>query len=228
MVLKIEYLIFKMRIPAALRQIFCTFKVLVSNCCGRLNTCSLDHPIDTEDYVLGSELDTTVEQFDVRNKEDIKFLPGKIGEKFPNLKEFQVVNCGLTALRNHYFKDMRNLKILYLNDNKITTIEADAFQDLISVSWLNLSDNMIETLDEKTFATMVSLEDLWLSRNKIKVMSSKTLQIPGGKLNEVYFWSNVCIDSRYYSSQFNKLDSDITVNCSREIKSGDSGAITFN
>lgn len=188
-----------------------------SACCGQVNTCTTNQAIGREDYVVGSELNTSVEQFLISNNTKVSFLPARIGEKFPNLKDFQITGCGLRVVRKHYFKDLGKVLHMSLNDNKITTIEKDSFKDLISVKWFNLHHNMIETLDGKLFATMVELNMLYLQNNKIKSLSSKTFDIAGGSLTAKYgvvnLESNICLDGYYDTHTWGQLETDIQANC---------------
>lgn len=198
---------------AAPKKLFCTFEMMESSCCGRVKTCSLNETIESEDYVLGSEFDTTVKQFSIIGNRDVKFLPKQIVERFPSLQELEVERCGITIVRNHYFKNWRKLQTLSLTNNKIRSIENDSFKDLVSVGKLWLLGNIIETLDEKLFVTMVSLRELSLSYNKIKFLSPKVFEIPGGKLELVRLWSNVCIKGNYDSNKLQLLEAEIKAKC---------------
>lgn len=184
-----------------------------SYCCGQLNTCVINQIIDSKAYVLGSVFVTTIERFDMSDNRKVKFLPGGIGGKFPNLKEFWAEKCGLTIVRDYSFTEMRNLRYLNLYDNKIAVIESGAFRNLISLKALWLDDNQIETLDDKLLASMVKLEQLYLMRNKIKFLSSAIFNIPGGKLIFVDLRYNTCINWNYDSSQREKLIADLMANC---------------
>lgn len=200
---------------AALEQVFCTIKMKISVCCGQVNTCLVNQAIDSEEYVLRSKLDSSVGQLEILDKSEVKFLPRQIGEKFPNLKIFAVKGCGLTVVRSHYLKALRNLRRLYLNKNKITTIEPNSFEDLINLEGLWLEDNLIETLDENILHTLVRLQWLNLEYNKIKFLSPTTFEIPGGKLTEVDLSENVCITGQYSSKNWYKLTNDISRSCTR-------------
>lgn len=196
-----------------MKEVYCTFRTEHSNCCGRTKTCRVSQPIETEEYVLASPVNTTVEQFYVSENDKVKYLPKDIGDKFPSLKEFWALSCGLTVLRDHYFKNMANLLNLNLFGNKITTIEPAAFKDLVSLEKLWLENNLIETLDGRTFATMVNLKQLDLHQNKIRILSPTTFQITGGKLERVDLGSNVCINKWYNMENWNDLIPDISANC---------------
>lgn len=199
---------------AAAREVFCTFEVKDTKCCGYANTCSVNENIDSENYILGSEFNNTVEQFYMSYNSRVKSVPRQIGAKFPNLKEFRFYKCGLTIVRNYYFKDMRNLQRISLGGKQITTFESDAFKDLIKLEGLFLHENMIETLDDNLFATMVNLKEIYLHHNKIKFLSPKTFKISSNlKLVEIDLRWNKCIDGRYLSEHLNQLERDLRANC---------------
>lgn len=200
---------------AAMRKVFCTFKMMDAFFSGQRTTCTFSHTMHTEYLVLGSELNTTVERFEISGNKKVKFLPRLIGEKFPNLKEFRLDRCGLTVVRKYYFKGMRSVRFMNLHDNEINIIEPESFNDLVSVGWLYLPENKIETLDENLFVAMVKLEWLNLDKNKIKFLSSATFRIPGGILKMVMMTENDCINQFYGSTFWNQMERDIIANCTR-------------
>lgn len=202
--------------PTAVQEIFCTFKLdysvyLEEN----VNTCFINQTIDNDAYVLGSPVNTSVEQVFINRNNGVKDLPRNIGDKFANLIEFWATRCQLTTVRNHYFMNMQKLKFLNLRENKITTIEPDAFKDLISIHRMNLQTNMIETLDENIFTAMVALEWLHLEQNKIKLLKPETFIIPGGKLSYVVLKENVCINKWYGWDNWGQLEPDLKANCTQ-------------
>lgn len=200
-----------------MKNVLCAYSTVYSGLLDR-NTfrCLADQKIESADYSVEIEpTETSVENFRINQNIYVKFLPKNIGEKFPNLMEFDVSECALSGVRNFYFKNMRNLKFLILMKNKIATIESDAFKDLVSVEALFIDNNMIQTLDKNLFASMKSLSTLFLSMNKIKFMSPTTFKISGGSLVFVDLRENVCIGSSYrLSSNLNDLESDIYASCS--------------
>lgn len=200
----------------AVLEVYCTFEKVDSWYYGKLKTCLVNQTIAIEEHVLASPFNKTIEEFDISDNRDVKYLPKNIGEKFPNLKEFFAISCGLTVVRDFYFKDMKNLQFLTMTFNKISIIESEAFRDLISLERLWINDNLIETFHNKLFATMVKLQELSVDNNKIKVLSPTTFQIPDGKLELINLESNDCIDG-YYGPHGPKtvgdLENEIRANC---------------
>lgn len=216
---------------AASRKIYCTFKYVTLTKFQRLRnqryyTCSIDEKIDSEDYYLASsEAGISVERFEMENNNAVKFLPRRVGEKFPTLKFYGVKNCGLTIVREYSFHGMRRLNELTVEDNEIGTIEAGAFDSLINVNLLGLRNNLLETIDQALFTKMINLEHINLSGNRIKFLRPKTFQKPGKPLIFVFLNSNVCINGDYSVNEFqthnlkfaklDQLESDIIAHCSR-------------
>lgn len=178
-----------------------------------LQACAnFDQPIESEDYVLESPVNTNVRMFFVKDNRKVKFLPRLVIEKLPNLKNYYVKICGLTALRNFNFKNMRKLERLNLDDNRISKIESAAFNDLVNLRVLELNENLIETFNGRLFEKMVNVEEIWLKSNKIRFLSPTTFMIPRGKLYYVDMRGNVC-KVGFYNQNLGKLGSDISVHC---------------
>lgn len=191
----------------------------------------INQNIDSEDFVLESPTNTSIKHFYVIGRQlkfkpkfisnrRVKYLPKSIGELFPNLEEFCASFCGLTIVRDFYFKNMRSLERLLLGFNQITTIEAKAFDDLVSLYDLDLHGNLIETLDEKLFIKMVNLAIINLNSNSIKFLNPATFKIPGnGRLSMILMWANYCIAEHYVSDNvgrdFTQMESDLKANCTQ-------------
>lgn len=191
----------------------CTFKKIESELLGKLKTCVADQTIDSDYFVLETAIDTSIEQFFVKDNSEVKFLPERIGEKFPNLKVLSVSKCALTILREHYFKNMTKLKNLLLNHNQIEMIELDAFKDLKNVETLWLRNNKIEKFNGTLFSRMNSLITLLLSDNQIKFLSSTTITL-GQKLEIVDLERNNCINKKYLKKNLQSLVPDLKAKCS--------------
>lgn len=194
-----------------LREVSCEIKMC------KPQICVLSNTIASEDYVLGSDSDSYVEEFDIQDNENVKYLPRHIGEKIPNLNKFVAIRCGLTVIRDFYFENMVRLEDLFLNENRIAMIEPGAFVDLTQLKSLYLNENLIETFDEKLFQTMVALESINFSYNRIKFLSPSTLEIPGARITYVELLKNICIDNFYnaHSPGSELLEQDLIANCTQ-------------
>lgn len=213
--LALYYFVFVL-LKAAVKEVSCNFKKADSIYLNReINTCAISANIDSEGFVIKSDVDTSVEQIDFRRNRQIKFLPRNAGEKFPNLKELYARNCGLKVINDNYFKNMGNLIYFNMNRNKISSIQPDAFKDLTNVERIYLEHNQIETLDGKLFATMANLGYIYLTDNKINFLNPTTFKISGGKLREVHLESNTCISASYITN-LTRLEIDLNEKCARK------------
>lgn len=188
----------------------------------RVKECLVQEAINEEDTVIGSKHDAFVLAYTSKNNPLIKFIPKQISEKLPSLKLFSVISCGLTIVRDYHFKDMGQLTVLELPNNRIETVEAGSFNDLTELVKLDLKSNQIETLDNKLFATMARLQAIDLSFNKIKVLKPRTFSIPYGQLYSVLLAENVCIDKNYSyrHSGFRNLETHLEIQCRRQRQYG--------
>lgn len=169
--------------------------------------------IDSEVFVLKTEVDTNILNFKIYKQMDVGFLPRNIGKKFPNLEQINVTYSNLTIVRDFYFKDLKKVQSVTLSYNNIAIIEAGAFNDLISVTELLLKRNKLKTLDDRLFTTMVSLEYLYLTRNKIKFLSPTVFKINGGKLKMVDLTFNDCINRLFHVNQLVLLEGQLVRGC---------------
>lgn len=187
-----------------------------------IKACIIQEEINEEDTVLGSEYDARVLAYRSERSQLIKFIPKRISEQLPSLKLFSVIRCGLTIVRDFNFKDMKQLNILELPNNRIATVEPGSFNDLTELVKLDLSSNKIEILDEGLFATMVTLQDIRLAFNKIKALGPKTFTIPDGQLYNVFLVGNDCIDKNYSyrHSGFLNLENHLRILCQRQRQYG--------
>lgn len=206
---------------AAVKKVFCSFIMTdLDMHQTAVKTCKVTATINSEDYLLGSPRNTSVEKYEVNDNRQTKFLPKNIGEKLPNLKEFRAKSCGLTVVRYFYFKKMGSLEFLNLNENKIAKIEPKSFDDLVSVHRLWAENNLIETLDEQLFIKMVKLYSIHLRNNKIKILTPNTFKILGDGFGGVDLQGNICLNSKYgfmnvmgYLPSLHSLESDIRARC---------------
>lgn len=174
--------------------------------------CTVTQSIDSEQYVFGSTLNSTIESVHFQNNKKVEFLPREIGKKSSSLRIIDANGCGLTVVRDFYFKNLKNLRSLFLDHNQIKTIEPSAFADLARMIELNLHNNLIETLDEKLFVTTPQLSLIYLNHNKIKFLSPSTFNVP--RLWAIHLGSNVCINDLYMESHdIEQMKLDLKANC---------------
>lgn len=108
---------------------------------------------------------------------------------------------------------MRRVQFIDASSNKIARIENGSFKDLFNVKYLFLANNRIGTLDKDLFKNMVNLKQLDLAHNRIGLLDSSSFRIRGGKLLEANLLSNDCIDGNYETKEFVRLGNAIRLNC---------------
>lgn len=100
----------------------------------------------------------------------------KLFESFKNLEKLKKVvisNCDLKeeVLPDGLFKNCKELKHLFLTNNKLFKLETNVFQQLKCVENLNLSNNQLQGLHESTFQNCHLICHLDLSNNNLKCLS---------------------------------------------------------
>lgn len=181
------------------------------------NVCHVNQGIETDDFLLSAERSSEVGEFRVFNQKRVKFLPAKIGERFPNLEAIQVENTGLGVVRRFYFKNMQKVVNVRLGFNQIATINPGAFDDFVSVEEFDLEGNQLTTLDKDLFVHMVSLHYLYLENNNIKLLNPKTFEISGGQLYGVSLTRNYCVSKYFRKQELVSMEIVLAANCSQNI-----------
>lgn len=92
--------------------------------------------------------------------------------KHPNLKTCQIISSLSLALSKNAFFGLDNLKYLQLNKNPWKEIPENTFKDLSDLEVLNVADNKIKLLNKKSFANLFRLKSLDLSQNSLETLPS--------------------------------------------------------
>jgi Leucine-rich repeat (LRR) protein len=108
----------------------------VKSCFMRVKT-----SIAYDDSVIDSPRNETIRALTFEQNRKILYLPVEIAEVFPNLEAYAAWECSLETVSNKNFKNLRQLKLLNIRNNKISTIEIDTFEDLTQLRELHLSKN---------------------------------------------------------------------------------------
>lgn len=149
----------------------------------------------SEVIITDENYNLTGEPFESHIWLDISFVPGaqylpiNIADLYPNVENIYADNCSIVKIWKKNFRNLSNLKKLYLSGNKIDTINGDTFDDLLSLEKLDLLQNSIHSLDEKTFKRLIKLKILILSDNKLTELPSKIFQ-NNFELRELYLSKN--------------------------------------
>lgn len=167
---------------------------------------------------------------------NISFIPKKIGDSFPNLQNFVITKSGLRYIEWRDFKNMKYLKILRLNENKIERISQCAFQYTENLEQINVDGNQLVSLNEKLFINLPNLtlfsanqnnlinldSDLFQNNPRLSRMLFRENQLEVIRINFrqmrmlkfVDFRSNECIDISFNCCEyFHEFIFNITQKC---------------
>lgn len=82
--------------------------------------------------------DSRVEAILFSGNENIKFLPVKVYENFPNLEIYLARKAAVAEISASNFKNLVDLKLIDLQRNQIEIVPEDCFQGLTSLYKINL------------------------------------------------------------------------------------------
>ena len=83
----------------------------------------------------------------------------------------------LEKIQNHYFIELKNLKIIDLSRNCIKFIETNSFKDQVVLEVLFLSNNQLESIQSGLFVNLRKLKLLYLNQNNIKTSKGEFFNI---------------------------------------------------
>lgn len=135
---------------------------------------------------------------------NVKHLPDKVGDFFPNLQYFGVVRSSLEFIRRSNFYRMDMLKSLDLRQNKFSAIPDDAFIDLVSLRKIDLSGNLLKIIQSIVFTSMNDLSKFIANENLIDTFDSDTFR-NNAKLTEIHLWRNKIKTIEIDVKRFKKL-----------------------
>ncbi|CAH1714632.1 unnamed protein product [Chironomus riparius] len=112
-----------------------------------------------------------------------------IGDYFPNLQRFIITKSRLRHIEWRDFRNMKNLKVLSLNENKIERISQCAFQYLENLESISLDGNQIKALNERHFMNLPNLVTVSANDNSITELETDLFQ-NNLKLKDILFRNN--------------------------------------
>lgn len=115
-------------------------------------------------------------------RQDVKFFPLLIHQKFPNVTCLSIQSCGLTAITRSDLCGLDKLITLDLSRNKLTLLPDDLFAD------------------------MKNLRFVFINNNKLRFLTSLLLKPIEKTLATVDFTNNVNIDDSFNSQKVAKND----------------------
>lgn len=86
--------------------------------------------IDSNDFVISSVRDETIEGFSAYQNKKVEYLPTNLGETFPNLLALSADYCSIEEIRKENFKGLGKLRFLLLHNNQVEMIEDDTFDSI--------------------------------------------------------------------------------------------------
>ena len=112
---------------------------------------------------------------------------------FNDLQELDLSNNRLIEICPGTFKELPNLKKLYLSHNMLQLNPPDIFSGLVNLSLLSLQNNMLTKIDPGAFQELANLTELQLDSNMLKQIQSETFR-GLTNLRELSLWTNMLID----------------------------------
>lgn len=106
-------------------------------------TCFVDLRIPASvNYKLGRVLDNNLTAVYFQKNKDLKYLPQKVSELFPNLEVYDASHCAIAEIAKSNFEGLTSLELLWLGNNSIEVIREDVFEDLRSLVQLHLGETL--------------------------------------------------------------------------------------
>jgi Leucine-rich repeat (LRR) protein len=79
----------------------------------------------------------------------VEFFPRGFGKIFPNLKSLIILKCGLKEISRDDLKGLENLEHLYLSNNELVSLPSDLFCDMKKLKTISFNRNKLETMSSK-------------------------------------------------------------------------------
>lgn len=95
--------------------------------------------IDSPGNLIKHQRDLTIKNLEFYFNREIRFLPIKVHEKFPNLMMISANYCSIKTVAKENFEKLNKLERLYLSGNHIEEIVQNCFEDLTQLEYLHLS-----------------------------------------------------------------------------------------
>lgn len=100
--------------------------------------------IDGSDFIISGQEDEAVRLFDSSRNRNVKFLPIRVGDKFPGLVSYVADRCRIQEISKFNFENLFHLRTLNLDRNRLQAVTTDTFTDLISLEILLLGNFFID------------------------------------------------------------------------------------
>lgn len=106
---------------------------------GELRTCFVgaDATIDSRNFQL-TDKNETYKGLSFGSNKKVSYLPLYVGDQLPNLLVYVGASCSVRSISKENFKNLKKLKALVLDNNKIEKLFSDTFEDLIALEHIDL------------------------------------------------------------------------------------------
>ncbi|KAM7140162.1 relaxin receptor 1 isoform 2-T2 [Molossus nigricans] len=102
-------------------------------------------------------------------------LPPDAFKNYRDLRQLFLQNNKIRSISVHSFRGLYNLTKLYLSRNRITFLNPGVFEDLHKLEWLVIDDNHLSQISSQTFYGLNSLMLLELMNNVLTHLPDKSL-----------------------------------------------------
>ncbi|KAL7016901.1 hypothetical protein ACKWTF_010189 [Chironomus riparius] len=124
----------------------------------------------TKIFIMFSD-SIVINGFSLRANRNIFNLPVGVYKSFPFLISFDGSRSSISNINYKHFENLKALQLLRLDENKISFIESNAFKDLYDLKNLYLHQNLLTSIDGTILSRLHNLLELSLDRNKINYVA---------------------------------------------------------
>lgn len=173
--------------------------------------------IDSNRFTIVAPRDSTIEGLYFHKNKRIFYLPVNVHQKFPELEVLTASYCSVKQISKNNFKNLKELKFLWLESNQIKTIPRDTFEDLQSLQKLELGmcNKLIKniSLAENIYRFSCFLSSSQIANNQISLMSGETFKHVNS-FARIYLGGNVCIDAKFDDPwEIAELANEVSARC---------------
>ena len=93
-----------------------------------------------------------------------------------NLRHLDVSSNHIARIQENSFENLKNLTVLYIQNNNLKYLSIDLFKGLLNLVVFNSSNNQITQLLDDTFDFSINIEELNLSNNKLVLLNPGTFK----------------------------------------------------
>jgi Leucine-rich repeat (LRR) protein len=121
------------------------------------------------------------------NEVELRFQPSKhifdgIAEIFPNVKILWIDKQKIKFVERGNFAGLLNLELLALSSNQIEFLPKNVFSEIPNLKTLGLSNNQIKHFPANVFGILKNLEELWTDGNPASTNKVLLSHVPDLKL----------------------------------------------